>query len=175
MTDLKDQYTLKSDVYPSDITSAHNMLENYSSKSNPQKNNNDQQNTEGLQFAQRNGPVPGKDRKTFAHIECFKCNKKGHYANQCPNVNEEGIQLMIEGIEKEDEMKEDNLLAFSFLYQNKFNSIPDTCILIDTGSTISVFKNKHLLEDIGKNNNTLRAYTNGGYQDSSLQGHLPSF
>ena len=37
MTDLKDQYTLKSDVYPSDITSAHNMLENYSSKPNPRK------------------------------------------------------------------------------------------------------------------------------------------
>ena len=48
MTDLKDQYTLKSDVYPSDITSAHNMLENYSSKSNPRKNHNDQQNIEGL-------------------------------------------------------------------------------------------------------------------------------
>ena len=31
MTDLKDQYTLKSDVYPDDIASVHNMLENYSS------------------------------------------------------------------------------------------------------------------------------------------------
>ena len=30
-TDLKDQYTLKSDVYPSDITTAFNLLENYSS------------------------------------------------------------------------------------------------------------------------------------------------
>ena len=73
---------------------------------------------------------------------------------------------MMEGMKKEDEVEQDNLLGFSFLYQNKFNSIPDTCILIDTGSTISVFKNKNLLEDIGKNNNTLRAYTNGGYQDS---------
>ena len=51
ITDLKDQCTLKSDVYPSDITSAHNILENYSAKPNPRKNDNDQQNIEGLQFA----------------------------------------------------------------------------------------------------------------------------
>ena len=40
MTDLKDQYTLKSNVYPSDITSAHNLLENYSSKPGPKRDNN---------------------------------------------------------------------------------------------------------------------------------------
>ena len=81
----------------------------------------------------------------------------------------------MEGMERKNEMEEDNLLGFSFLYQNKFNSIPDISILIDTGSTISVFKNRHLMEDIKRNNNTLRAYTNGGYQDWSLQGHLPGF
>ena len=31
MTDLKDQYTLESHVYPDDVASAHNMLGNYSS------------------------------------------------------------------------------------------------------------------------------------------------
>ena len=50
MTDLKDQYTLKSDVYLSDITSAHNLLENYSSKPGPKRDNNNHQHTEGLQF-----------------------------------------------------------------------------------------------------------------------------
>ena len=70
---------------------------------------------------------------------------------------------MMEEMERKNEMEEDNLLGFSFLYQNKFNSIPDTSILIDTGSTISVFKNKCLLEDIKRNNNTPRVYTNGGY------------
>ena len=98
------------------------MLENYSSKPNPRKNHNDQQNIEGLQFAQRNAPVPGKDGKTFTNIECFKCNKKGHYANQCPTVNEEGIQLMMEGMKKEDEVEQGNFLGF--LCYTRTDSIP---------------------------------------------------
>ena len=65
MTDLKDQYTLESDVYPSDITSVHILFENYSSKPSPKRNNNNNQNTEGLQFAQRSEPLPGRNGKLF--------------------------------------------------------------------------------------------------------------
>ena len=48
MTDLKDQYTLKSDVYPSDITAAFNLLENSSSKHTVRQDERSQQSTEGL-------------------------------------------------------------------------------------------------------------------------------
>ena len=99
MTDLKDQYTLKSDVYPSDITSAHHLLENYSSKPGPKRDNNNHQYTESLQFAQRSEPLPGRNGKLFPTIECFKCNRKGHYANQCPSVEKKGVQLMMSGTE----------------------------------------------------------------------------
>ena len=53
MTDLKDQYTLKSDVYPGDITSAHNLLENYSSKPGPKRDNNNHQHTEAYNMPKR--------------------------------------------------------------------------------------------------------------------------
>ena len=72
MTDLKDQYTLKSDVYPSDITSALHLLENYSSKPSPKRDNNNHQHTEGLQFAQRGEPLPGRNGNFFTNIECYK-------------------------------------------------------------------------------------------------------
>ena len=170
MTDLKDQYTLKSDVYPSDITSAHNLLENYSSKSNTKRDNNTQQQTEGLQFAQRSDPVPGRNGKIFPTIECFKCNKKGHYASQCPSVEREGVQLMMSGTETEGDT-----LSFTFMHQQEINSPPTTSILIDTGSTISVFKNKELLKNVTKSDSSLRAHTNGGFQDSVFQGYLPGF
>ena len=40
---------------------------------------------------------------------------------------------------------------------------------------MSVFKNRDLLTNIKECGSTLRAYTNGGHQDSSLQGDLPGF
>ena len=51
----------------------------------------------------------------------------------------------------------------------------ETSILLDTGSTVSVFKNRDLLKNVKTSENTLCAYTNGGHQDSSLQGDLPGF
>ena len=42
----------------------------------------------------------------------------------------------MEGMERKNKMEEGNFLGLSFLYQNKFNSIPDTSILIDTEYTI---------------------------------------
>ena len=149
MTDLKDQYTLKSDVYPDDIASAHNMLENYSSRQ--RKNNNKQQKTEGLQFAQSSEVISGKDGKIFENIQCHKCKKKGHYANQCPQ-KQEGIQLLMTTLEVCKETgkipQDGNNLHFSFLHQDKYKKtkISETSILIGTGSTVSVFKNRKLLK-----------------------------
>ena len=51
----------------------------------------------------------------------------------------------------------------------------DTDILIDTGSTTSVFNNPKMLLDIQKSNKTLRSYSNGGSQDSNWRGYLPGF
>eukprot|EP00934_Nitzschia_sp_Nitz4_P001191 Nitzschia sp. Nitz4//scaffold483_size5322//2345//5042//NITZ4_009227-RA/size5322-augustus-gene-0.2-mRNA-1//-1//CDS//3329552882//1191//frame0 len=36
--------------------------------------------------------TPGKDGKSYGHVECHNCGKKGHYSKQCPDVdgNDEG-------------------------------------------------------------------------------------
>ena len=176
MTDLKDQYTLKSDVYPNDITAALNLLENYSSKPNTKRDEKNKQNTEGLQFAQTSEIIPGRNGKLFQDVECYRCNKKGHYANQCPLVGKDGVQLMMV-CETEVPPTEDegDRLGFNFMQRKDITSLPDTSVLIDTGSTISVFKNKEVLMNITKSASSLRAHTNGGYQDSTLQGYLPGF
>ena len=45
-------------------------------------------------------------------------------------------------------------------------------ILIDTDSNCSVFNNVHYLKNIRQSSATLRAYTNGGHQDSHESGEL---
>ena len=52
---------------------------------------------------------------------------------------------------------------------------PDTAVLIDSGSTCSVFKNKSMLKNVREHTHMLRAYTNGGHQDSIEVGDLPNF
>jgi hypothetical protein len=47
-------------------------------------------------------------------------------------------------------------------------------ILLDSQSTISVFKNPAMLSNIRKSDRTLRAITNGGYQDSDMLGDFPN-
>ena len=176
MTDLKDQYTLKSDVYPRDITAALSLLENYSTKPSVRRDEKKQQATEGLQFAQRSEPIAGRNGKLFQNVECYKCNRKGHYANQCPTVGKDGVQLMmINGTEVTPTEEEEDKLGFNFMQQQDTTSLPNTSVLIDTGSNVLVFKNKQALRNITQSNSGVRAHTNGGYQDSTLQGYLPGF
>ena len=48
-------------------------------------------------------------------------------------------------------------------------------VLIDTGSTCSVFRNKNYLNNVRASSQTLHAFTNGGHQDSRLIGTLSRF
>ena len=46
-------------------------------------------------------------------------------------------------------------------------------VLLDTGSTFSVFNNRKMLVDVRKSTRKLQAYSNGGYQDSEWKGTVP--
>ena len=56
---------------------------------------------------------------------------------------------------------------------NKGVNYSDTDILLDICSTTSVFNNKKMLLNVGRSKKTLRAYLNGGYQESNLEGDIP--
>ena len=64
--------------------------------------------------------------------------------------------------------------AFQFVQANE-GVYDDTDLLIDTGSTVSVIRCEKMLMNVTDNKRTLRAYTNGGHQDSTQKGDLPGF
>ena len=70
-----------------------------------------------------------------------------------------------------------DIIQFSWTQVNKDNchKYKDTDILLDTGSTFSVFKNHQMLLNIRNSERTLKAFTNGGRQDSNRVGDLPGF
>ena len=76
-----------------------------------------------------------------------------------------------------DEVGEDDIVHFSWIQatSHTVNKYLDTDILLDTGSTFSVFKNHQMVLNIRKSRRTLKAYTNGGRQDSNRVVDLLGF
>ena len=60
------------------------------------------------------------------------------------------------------------------LAQANDSGIDPGWILLDSQSTISVFKNPAYLTNIRRSERTLRAITNGGHQDSNMVGDFPN-
>ena len=73
-----------------------------------------------------------------------------------------------------DDSDDSLIVSFQFL-MGRYDNYEDTDILLDTGSTCSVVKNPKMLLNIGDRGRKLRAYTNGGHQDSNEEGDLPGF
>ena len=88
-----------------------------------------------------------------------------------------GVEL--ESSDSEDMSKSDNSLdvewAFTFYHDDTVQKYTKDDILLDTGSTVSVFKNRDLLTHVQKAKRKLRAFTNGGWQDSTQVGMVPGF
>jgi hypothetical protein len=53
--------------------------------------------------------------------------------------------------------------------------IPSSWLLLDSQSTVSVFKNPNFLSNIRRSNSQLKVHTNGGTQISSLVGDIKNF
>jgi hypothetical protein len=90
-----------------------------------------------------------------------------------------GITQHINAVEIEADSDDDSVIvSFQYLQKNTSPNLlacDNNSILLDTGSTCSVFKNSEMLINIRKSATTLRAYTNGGHQDSKEVADLPGF
>lgn len=89
------------------------------------------------------------NRRSKDHIVCFNCNKKGHYANQCPGTNsiiqgpnENGIGMSVIGVQSEtlDCLGHPRQDTGSGNRNCTINGrIPNTWVLLSTQSPIDVF------------------------------------
>ena len=78
-------------------------------------------------------------------------------------------------LQMEGESSEIVHFSWTQLTHVKSSRYLDTDILLDTGSTFSVFKNQDMLLNVRKSNRTLKAFTNRGRQDSNQIADLPGF
>ena len=203
--DLRRKYLYKEDTYPKDLTEAHEMLNHYvvtnnisEGKSGARKqrtDGNERQNIiRGAQYAQEEATnenfVAGTDGKTH-EVKCYEYGKMGHYAAQCPTKINDGKKSGTQEtyhaedvtVNSDTDSSDESVLITYYNHMTEENKYEDTAILLDTGSTVSVFKNRKMLTDIQETDVTMKALTNEGikkrttrefYRDSSQFGSTTS-
>jgi hypothetical protein len=150
--ELENQFTRGQDHYPNDLTGAsYNLLLNYKAPLFRQQGGREHNNANEvgrLSFLQNLAAVPGTDGVTHASIKCYNCQEQGHYASVCP-VEEEVTTVQVGPQVHEEAGEEPYFSEFTFLnleehcfHQRSRNIIPDTWVLLDSQSTVSVFKNR---------------------------------
>jgi len=176
LTDLDNLYSRGVDQYPKNLVEAHALLVNYQPprshvpKPPPDKTDGIPGNGSELFFAQLGTPVPGTDGNTHPNIQCFACKNKGHYANMCPKEDE--VQFFQSTVNDDSTAGQETDFTFTSVVGSREMTIPKTWVLLDSQSTVSVFCNAKLLQNIRPCTILLVVLTNGGHQVSTQVGEV---
>jgi hypothetical protein len=161
MEDLINQFTMGHNNYPQNVTAAYNLLINY--RVTGQSTARIINDSESMSFA-----TVEKEKRDLTLIRCFRCQKKGHFANHCPEImKEEGAgrgevttealyQLMLaeppEGYNDYDD----------FAFHQSQRRVNPNWIILDTGSTSDIFCNPKLVTNIRLSSGQLKVHCNDG-------------
>ena len=179
LVELTNQYARGKDEYPLNMSGAYKMLHSYVKEKIvierhvPSSIPNVSSRTEpsNMTFAQAGDVVPGSDGITRPQISCNKCNKHGHFPDKC--ITASGVQMFQTVVPASPHF------SFSqFVFnQNQLSNdiIPPEWVLLDSQSTVSVFRNPLYLRNIRDSVSHMTVATNGGYQVSTQVGDVENF
>ena len=122
-------------------------------------------------------PILGTDGKVHADIRCYNCQRMGHYAGSCPTATGERTNVQL--VQVEQPHGDNPSYELSFVQVQKEDSFTSfICkhwLLLDSQSSISVFKNKDLVTNVRNSYLPVKVHTNGGQQESHKFGNTDFF
>jgi hypothetical protein len=170
LTELRNSHLNGRNEFPTTLTEAYNiMLRRDGSTAGVVTEQH------GIAFATGNSsgngaPVCGRDGQVFPGITCHGCGSNGHYKPQCPNHAPDVAGGTVGAI--------CHVIGFSFSQveeRTRGFAIPESWILLDTCSTVNVFHNASLLQNIRTVDQQLFIHCNAGTRCTNQQGELPGF
>jgi hypothetical protein len=168
---LANQYASGRDDYPKDLTTAYSTLVHYRTPSDA-KQRTDINNAQPRQTNQTspNTETPSGGAGAVTLTQGNALAPVGTIA--VPTASTTGTLPPPDGPVRTGA----SLVQYAVMMaQHSYDAIDPWSILLDSQSTISVFNNEALLSNIRSTPQVVRAFTNGGYQDSHMVGDFPNF
>ena len=106
-------------------------------------------------------------------VTCNSCQQTGHYANspECPNYNASRSGRTQTG----EPPGGDGMSTLMFSFYQTNGEIPKTWVLLDSQSTVDIFCNPDLLQNIRRTSEGMRIHCNAGSRLTNLIGDLPGY
>ena len=103
------------------------------------------------------GKAGGGSKKSLEDVECFKCEKKGHYARNCPLRKPSVEKVHVTATESDSEYEgETSEWGIALVATEEMCCFTKFDVLLDNEASLNIFSNLELLTDVRKSDKTVR-------------------